>query len=179
MRGAVVLAMCFSWFVQSRVLSRTFQSSGHMSFPLLSIHHSALYCCWLKTVALSSGRRFCSLDYGGGFLEVPFSLFPYPLYILWPGRQIWSSMAPGKHLLAGTHHEKCWEHPPISLEENMICGGSIVGASLVAQMVKSLPEMQETQVQSLGWEDPLAKEMVTHSSILAWRAPRTEEPGGV
>ena len=44
-------------------------------------------------------------------------------------------------------------------------------ASLVAQMVKSLPEMQETQVQSVNWEDPLEKEMATHSSILAWRIP--------
>ena len=50
-------------------------------------------------------------------------------------------------------------------------------ASLVAQMVKSLPAMQETWVQSLSWEDPLEKGMVTHSSILAWRIPRTEEPG--
>ena len=43
-------------------------------------------------------------------------------------------------------------------------------ASLVAQMVKNLPAMQETQVRSLGWEDPLEKEMTTHSSNLAWRA---------
>ena len=51
--------------------------------------------------------------------------------------------------------------------------------SLVAQMVKQLPTMQETQVQSLGWEDPLEKEMATHSSILIWRVPWTEEPGGL
>ena len=50
-------------------------------------------------------------------------------------------------------------------------------ASLVAQMVKKLPEMQEAQVRSLGLEDPLEKEMATHSSILAWRIPWTEEPG--
>ena len=50
-------------------------------------------------------------------------------------------------------------------------------ASLVAQMVKHLPTMQETQVQSLGWEDLLEKEMATHSSILAWKIPWTEEPG--
>ena len=49
--------------------------------------------------------------------------------------------------------------------------------SLVVQMVKSLPAMQETQVQSLGQEDPLEKEMATHSSILAWRIPKMEEPG--
>ena len=48
----------------------------------------------------------------------------------------------------------------------------------MAQMVKNLPAMQETQVQSLGWEDPLKKEMATHSSILAWRIPWTEEAGG-
>ena len=52
-------------------------------------------------------------------------------------------------------------------------------ASLVAQMVKSLPAVQETQVQSLGREDPLEKEMATHSSVPAWRIPWTEEPGGL
>ena len=51
--------------------------------------------------------------------------------------------------------------------------------SLVAQRLKPLPAMQETWVQSLGWEDPLEKEMASHSSILAWRIPRTEEPGGL
>ena len=50
-------------------------------------------------------------------------------------------------------------------------------ASLVAHMVKNLPAIQETQVQSLGQEDPLEKKMGTHSSILAWRIPWTEEPG--
>ena len=53
----------------------------------------------------------------------------------------------------------------------------MLGASLVAQLIKNLPAMQETQVQSLGHEDPLEKGMVTHSSILAWRIPGTEEPG--
>ena len=51
-------------------------------------------------------------------------------------------------------------------------------ASLVAQMVKNLPAVQETQVLSLGQEDPLEKGVVTHSGILAWRIPWTEEPGG-
>ena len=50
-------------------------------------------------------------------------------------------------------------------------------SSLVAQRLKCLPAMQETWVQSLGWEDPLKKGMATHSSILAWRIPWTEEPG--
>ena len=50
-------------------------------------------------------------------------------------------------------------------------------ASLVTQMVKRLPAMRETQVRFLGWEDPLEKEMATHSSILAWKIPWAEEPG--
>ena len=50
-------------------------------------------------------------------------------------------------------------------------------ASLLAQLVKNLPAMQETQVRFLGQEDPLKKEMATHSSILAWRIPWTEDPG--
>ena len=49
----------------------------------------------------------------------------------------------------------------------------------LAQIVKNFPVMLETRVQSLGWEDPLEKEMATHSGILAWRIPLTEEPGGL
>ena len=48
--------------------------------------------------------------------------------------------------------------------------------SLVAQMVKNLPAVQETQVQSLGWGNPLENGLATHSSILAWKIPWTEEP---
>ena len=50
---------------------------------------------------------------------------------------------------------------------------------MVVQMVKNLPALQETWVQSLSWEDPLEKRMATHSSTLAWRIPWTEEPGGL
>ena len=52
-------------------------------------------------------------------------------------------------------------------------------ASLVTQTVKNLPAVWETQVSSLGWEDPLKKRMAIHSSILAWRIPQTEEPCGL
>ena len=51
--------------------------------------------------------------------------------------------------------------------------------SLEAHMVKNLPAMQETWATSLGWEDSMEKGMATHSSILAWRNPKTEEPGGL
>ena len=63
----------------------------------------------------------------------------------------------------------------VPLDEATLCPGS----SLVAQMVKNLPAMQESQVQPLGQEDPLEKGMATHSSILAWRIPWTEKPGGL
>ena len=49
----------------------------------------------------------------------------------------------------------------------------------MAQIIKNLPAMQETRVRSLGWEVPLKKGMATHSNILAWRIPWTEEPGGL
>ena len=55
----------------------------------------------------------------------------------------------------------------------------IIGASLVAQVVKNLLAIQETTVRSLDWEEPLEKGMTTHSSILAWRIPWTEDPGGL
>ena len=64
----------------------------------------------------------------------------------------------------------------IKKERNSIWGN---WASLVAQLVKNLPAVEETRVQSLGWEDPLEKEMATHSSILAWKISWTEEPGGL
>ena len=56
---------------------------------------------------------------------------------------------------------------------------SLKMTSLVAQMVKCPPTMRETRVRSLGWEDPLEKEMTTHSGTLAWRIPWMKEPGGL
>ena len=62
----------------------------------------------------------------------------------------------------------------------IITGSSkLMWASLVTQLVRNPPAMQETWVQSLGWEDALEDGMATHSSILAWRIPWTEEPGGL
>ena len=63
--------------------------------------------------------------------------------------------------------------PRRSFDPNLL----VSQASLVAQTVKHLPAMQETWVQSLGQEDPLEKEMATHSSTLAWKIPWMEEPG--
>ena len=75
-------------------------------------------------------------------------------------------------------------HPPVygligQRNMNVYLGGSVVKGLPSARVVKNLPAMQETWVQSLGWEDPLKKEMATHSSILAWEIPWTEEPDGL
>ena len=67
----------------------------------------------------------------------------------------------------------------ISLYSNGLFSYTYIWASLLVQMVKNLPAIQETQVPSLGREGPLEKGMATHSSILAWRIPGTEEPGGL
>ena len=74
----------------------------------------------------------------------------------------------------------CWGNWTTACE-NMKSEHSITihGASLVAQMVKKLPAKQENQLQSLGQEDPLEKRMAIHASILAWRIPWKEEPGGL
>ena len=64
--------------------------------------------------------------------------------------------------------------------ERKLCDGLRISLQEeVAQMVKNVPAIQETQVQFLGQEDPLEKEMATHSSILAWEIPWTEKPGGL
>ena len=75
-------------------------------------------------------------------------------------------------------HLKVPRHPRVTTAEKQ-CPHIINRASLVAQMVKCLPAMWETQVQSLGREDPLEKEMTTHSSTVAWKILWTEEPGGL
>ena len=72
------------------------------------------------------------------------------------------------------HATCCYE----KLEQKRSCGSAtLVTASLVDQMVKNLPAVQETEVLSLGQEDPLEKGMANHFSILAWRIPWTKEPG--
>ena len=62
---------------------------------------------------------------------------------------------------------------------NLLFVDCLPGSSLMAQMVKNLPSIQETCIQSLDLEDPLEKGMAAHSSILVWRIPWTEEPGGL
>ena len=73
---------------------------------------------------------------------------------------------------------KSWiQTPAVELLNELSMFLNFSRASLVAQRLKHLPPMWETWVRSLGWEDPLEKEMATHSSTLAWRIPWKEEPG--
>ena len=85
----------------------------------------------------------------------------------------------GKQSLPTDYHEnpETMEHEATDGRNWNISVYRSLQASLVAQMVKRLPAMREIRVRSLGWEDPLEKEMATHSSTLAWKIPWTEEPG--
>ena len=102
------------------------------------------------------------------------------------GKHLWKPVPVSTHCRLG--HHTChtispafllqgindWrDFPGLPVVKNPPCNGM---SSLVAQMVKRLPTMRETWLQSLGREDPLEKEMATHSSILAWRIPGMEEP---
>ena len=86
------------------------------------------------------------------------------MVLQWPNKEI-LPQSPLRH------------HPKATKRETEISTPFFTRASLVAQMVKNPPAMQETWVRSLGWEDPLEKGTATHSSILVWRIPWTEEPG--
>ena len=90
------------------------------------------------------------------------------------GQSMWAGLRaplPSPGTFASLPTWKLAKSPSLDLDE-----ASLYWASLVARMVKNLPPMQESQVQSLHWEDPLKEGMATHSSILAWRIPWTEEP---
>ena len=87
----------------------------------------------------------------------------------------WSPPGSSVH---GIFQERVLEWGPIAFSGVSVYI-KLIWVSIVAQMVKNLLAMQETQVRSLGWEDPLEKGMATHSSVLAWETLWTEEPGGL
>ena len=98
----------------------------------------------------------------------------------WPRHQTWVSCIAGRLFPDCSHHSK----PQLKWPNNLLIDiaqftTKEVGKYLETQMVKNLPAMCETQVHFLGWEDPLEKGLSTHSSILAWRIPWTEEAGGL
>ena len=91
-------------------------------------------------------------------LNPPLKSLPIPSLRVIPVHQPWAPYLMHRTWVGDLFHTRWW-------------------TSLVAQRLKRLPTMRETRVQSLGWEDPLEKEMATHSSILAWRISWMEEPG--
>ena len=97
---------------------------------------------------------------------------------LLPDAQVWVPLSPG--LCFGRKKEKHLKWGRTAGQSAASFAVSLfLGDFPVAQIVNNLPATQKTGVQSLGWEDPLKKEMATHSGILAWRIPWTEEPGGL
>ena len=100
---------------------------------------------------------------------------------------VWAIIPPSASLSSPTWPQHLTTSFAVSPENKVTCElrttiwarFDVLWASLVAQMGQKLPAMRETWVQSLGWEDPLEKGTATHSSTLAWRIPRTEEPGGL
>ena len=115
-------------------------------------------CCLLH--ALLRGIVPTEGSEQSGTMDSSLRLKPELLKLSWP----WDSFL---YLFIGITQRASHHHQVIFL------------ASLVAQMVKNLPIMQETRVWSLGWDDPLEMGMATHSGIPSWRVPWTEEPGGL
>ena len=109
---------------------------------------------------------------GGGLISKSLSPLTMPWFSL-------SGYLGSRMVLAALFLLKFFRSGPVfpSAKWEMMTPSACRWASLVAQLVKHLPATQETWVRSLGQEDPLEKEMETHSSILAWRIPWTEEPG--
>ena len=87
----------------------------------------------------------------------------------------WTSLAPGVCF----HLECCFRPPSVSSSQGIRNHSRYFRASLAVQIGKNLSAARETQIQSLGWEDPLEKGMATHPNILVRRIPWTEEPGGL
>ena len=100
---------------------------------------------------------------------------------LWPTRKPCWIIFEGKLIVSSREFEIRFETWGKGLGQTEDLGAFNIwdGASLVAQLVKNLPTVKETEVRFPGWEGPLEKEMATGSSILAWRIPWTEEPGGL
>ena len=137
------------------------------------------------TLGLSMLLQMASLRsfYGWVIFHCMYVPYFYPFLCWWTLRLL---PCPGCWVLQWTsgcmYHFKPCVSLYIGLEVELLnhtLDKSYARASLVAQMVKNLPTMWETQVQSLGQEDPLKKGLATHVSILAWRIPWTEEPGGL
>ena len=159
----------------------------------------------LQVAWLHVGRNGCSLShlFGCQLPEPGNAWFPVTPFQHWPGNLSASATTlalpqhhfsgesgPGQMRVKHSHPPLLYMlassfpgllatyHPVLPLPLFQVPGRALLTPlSLVAQTVKNLPATQETGVQSLGWEDALKKEKATHSSILAWKIPWTEEPG--
>ena len=164
---------------------------SYLLFPffLVLLIHVVLLLVWVSCHLLKQKERFRLLNTGDAFsspLGQRTDRPPWTVHFNASVGRKWWLITPNKAQEA---------HDPLLLSAHIACEVNFLStqvitktfyikpgiyrASLVAQMVKNQPTMQETWVWSRGWEDPLEKGLATHSSILAWRIPWTEEPGGL
>ena len=141
------------WCIQHLILCRPLFSSCSQSFPA----SGSLPGSWLFASGGQSIRASASV--------LPMNNQDWPP-LGWTGLISWLSRGFSR-VFSNT-----------TVQKHQFFGSHLSGTSLVAQLVKTLPAVQETWVRFLGQEDPLEKEMATHSSILAWKILWTEEPGG-
>ena len=158
----------------------------------LRIDHILTLTWWKSSVSFGCKSSHFEICSHWGVLEVSSSFWPKKtrhsvgvwFHQFWHHRNIWfdsCSLYLGDFdMIAGDAiFFLRIKHSSIFQEDHAMPGKLILSKNMVAQLVKSLPAMQETWVWSLGEEDPLEKEMATQSSILAWEIPWTEEPGGL
>ena len=175
--AAVSLSRCFLLLKEPRSLMTS------VNFPV-SLNHSSFFFqekfvhafCWaifiFVTLILDDFKIFHSSNQ---------SVYHYLLRAPFVAGKILDTWESDEHnRQSNCHHAVLWGRQISKnfLLINFLLQYDCIGASLVAQIVKNLPAMRETWVQSQGWEEPLEKGMATHSSILAWRIPWAEEPGG-
>ena len=146
-----------------------------------SILNQSIVPCPVLTVASWPAYRFLRWQVKRSGISTSLRIFHS---LLWSTQSKALAWSPTAIMILYMHNQKliiCPTHCDIQPHYLLkpFLNSSPVWASLVAQRLKGLPAMQKTWVRYLGWEDPLEKEMETHSRILAWRIPWTEEPGGL
>ena len=143
--------------------------------------HLKTFCVSTKSCVILYYPMDCDFPGGAGGKASAYSMgdlgpIPWVRKISWRREWQLTPVSLGARLAQSVEHGML---NPRFAGSSPTLGACSVWASLVAQRLKHLPVMRETWVQSLGWEDPLEKEMAIHSSILAWRIPWTKEPGGL
>ena len=142
------------------------------------------YCLWLWSILLSwfPGQPFPTACFSGPQIaKIEFDIFPTPILSTCTFAFLFVRVKYMENITRESFLNEFKKHWRERIHLYFLRSSVTysIHASLVAQKVKNLPATRETWVWSLGWEDPLEEDMATHSSILAWRIPMEEEPGGL